>query len=112
MTTQGGFGGVFPGILEAEPKLPFFSQLNRQRGLSPNQRTFFENSFDRIFNQFTGLLGQGIQDLPEGGDASGLPKFENFIQDFDFERDFLSRPPSQRFGGGTARFAPPTQFRF
>ena len=109
MTMQGGFGGLFPGILEAQPRLPFFSQLNQQQGLSPNQRTFFESQFDRIFNQFTGVLGQNIQ---SGNDPSEFPTFEIFIQDFDFERDFLSRPPSLRFGGGTSRFAPPTQFRF
>ena len=112
MTSQNNFGGLFPGILEAEPELPFFASLNRQRGLSPNQRSFFESSFDRIFNQFTGLLGQGIQNLGDDGDPSMLPTFESFIGDFDFERDFFSRPPSQRPGSSTARFRPPTTFRF
>jgi len=106
---DGGFGGLFPGILEAEPELPFFSALNQQTGLSPNQRQFFEGSFDRIFNIFTGLLGESIQG---GNDPAGFPTFSDFIQDFDFERDFLSRAPSQRPGSSTARFRPPTQFRF
>ena len=103
------FGGIFGGILESQPKLPFFSQLNQQTGLSPNQRSFFESSFDRIFNRFSGLLGQSVQNED---DPSSFPTFENFIQNFDFERDFMSMAPGQRPGGGTARFAPPTQFRF
>lgn len=110
MTTQSGIFDI-PGILESEPKLSFFSQLNQQKGLSPNQRAFFENRFDSIFNQFTGLIGQGVQGS-ENGDFSNLPTFDSFINNFDFGRDFMSRPPSLRFGGGTARFAPPTQFRF
>ena len=98
-----------PGILESEPKLPFFSELNQRTGLSPNQRLFFENQFDSIFNRFTGLIGQGLQ---SGTQPSQLPKFQDFIKDFDFQRDFFSRPPSLRFGGSTARFAPPTRFLF
>ena len=111
MTTQNSIFDV-PGIFEGEPKLPFFAELNRRTGLSPSQRQFFENQFDTIFNRFTGMVGQGLQDLPEGGDPSQIPSFESFIQDFDFERDFMSRPPSLRPGGGTARFAPPTRFFF
>lgn len=109
MTMGGGvFGNLLPDLFEEEPKLSFFSQLNQQTGLSPNQRIFFENQFDSIFNRFLGDFGTRAQksgEIPEF-------RFQDFIQDFDFEEDFLSRPPSLRFGGGTARFAPPTRFNF
>ena len=110
MTMQGGLGQDFiSDVFGQEPKLPFFSELNQRTGLSPNQRVFFENQFDSIFNKFLGQLGGSLQG---GTELEQLPKFQDFIKDFDFEQDFFSRPPSLRFGGGTARFAPPTRFLF
>ena len=111
MTTQNSIFDI-PGILESDPKLSFFGELNRRTGLSPNQRQFFEGQFDEIFNRFTGMIGGRLQDVPEGAefDPSTLPSFDDFVGDFKFKQNFLSRPPSLRPGGGTARFAPPTRF--
>lgn len=109
---EGGTGGsVFDDLIgslfDEEPNIAFQTQLNQTSGLSPNQRQFFEGSFDRIFNRFLGAFGGQAQESGEVPDF----RFQDFIQDFNFEEDFLSRAPSQRPGGSTARFRPPTQFR-
>jgi len=108
------------GIFEAEPKLPFFGALENQN-LSPIQRQFFRTRFNDFFNRFT---GQTANFLSGGGDPAESPSFTDFLQGpvdpitgqrsggINFRREFQSRPPSLRPGGGTAQFSPPTRFLF
>ena len=104
-----GFGsGFIDELFEEEPNLAFQTNLSQRQGLSPNQRSFFENRFDSIFNQFLGDFGTRAQ---QSGEIPEF-RFQDFIQDFNFEEDFMRRPPSLRFGAGTARFKPPTRFQF
>ncbi len=82
----------------------FFSRPGT-RG-TPTRSRFFENQFATIQNQFLGALGAQIR----GGEQPTL-KFEDFLNDFDFQRAFLGAPPAQR-GQFPSRFNPRTRSIF
>lgn len=97
-------------LFGAEPKLPFFGALaNQQQNFSPVQRQFFPGQFQNFENRF---FGQTANLLKQGTSFGDLPTFEDFIGGVNFQDEFRRLPPSLRPGGGTARFKPPTQFRF
>lgn len=94
---------VFQDFLEEEPNLAFQSALQRGN-LTPNQLQFFQSQRNNIFDRFEGLLGQQIQQ----GELPNL-RFNDFINDFDFNREFQLTPQSQRPGSGN-RLNPRTTF--
>lgn len=103
--TQGGSTadlGIFGDILESQPEIPFQGALQRAN-LTPNLLQQFQGERRSIFNQFQGFLDQQIQQ----GLAPSL-RFGDFVRNFDFQRESLSRPPSTRFGADVSRFAPRT----
>ena len=74
----------FEDKLEDNPSIPFFGALGRFDA-TPNQRDFFEKDQQRILNQFSGRLDEAIRrGFPE-------PLFQDYIRDFDFQRDFNER---------------------
>lgn len=105
MTT--GFDFPFSDFLEENPRASFFSRVNRFA--RPQQRHFSQsNAFTDIQNRFLGMLGSQAR----SGELPTL-RFEDFLDDFNFDQEFRSLAPSERFGGGgQGRFAPPTRFRF
>lgn len=89
---------------ETGQRANFFSRPGT-RG-TPTRSRFFENRFSTIQNQFLGALGAQIR----GGEAPTL-SFENFLNDFNFNREFLAAPPASR-GQFPSRFAPRTRTFF
>lgn len=93
-----------------EPRLAFFGELEKRRqNFTPIQRGFFPTQFNQFQNRFFGQLGNQIQ---SGTPLSDLPTFSDFLGGINFRNEFRSLPPSLRPGSSTARFRPPTQFRF
>ncbi len=84
---------VFQDFLEEEPNLAFQSALQRGN-LTPNQLQFFQNDRKTFFDRFEGLLGQQIQ----SGQTPNL-RFNDFINDVDFNREFQLTPQNRRPGG-------------
>ena len=107
---QGGFAGTafanpFASFLDEEPRAGFFAQQERF-GRSPNQRRFFQQNFQPVYDRFLGQLGQQVQQ----GMTPSLT-FPDFLQDFNFNQFFREQP--QFFQGlNTQRFAPSTRFIF
>ncbi len=101
---QGQTSNPFIDFLEEEPNLPFQAALQRGN-LTPNQLQFFQGQRKNIFDRFEGLLGNQIQQ----GQLPNL-RFNDFINDFDFNREFQLAPPSQRPGGSGNRLNPRTTF--
>lgn len=94
----------FTDILEEQPDLAFQGALQRANP-TPNLLRQFQNQRATLFGQFEGLQEQLIR-------QDRLPdlRFADFIGNFDFAREAFRTPPSQRPGGGTSQFAPPTTF--
>jgi len=84
----------FLDILEDEPKTAFFSRANKF-GNTPQRRRFSENLFPSVFNRFLGQLGTQIR----GGGEPTL-RFNDFLDDLDFEKEFFRQSPTQRRGFG------------
>jgi hypothetical protein len=102
-STLGSFGeGLFDEFQELEPEIPFQGALDRAN-LTPNQLQTFRNQRGNIFKQFLGRLNRQI----EGGQFPDA-RFTDFIEDFDFGREFQKFAPSQRIGS-VGNFAPPTR---
>jgi len=81
---------LFIDFLEEEPDIPFFGALGRSDP-TPNQRDFFQNQRNNIFNQFQGILDQQIR-------AGELPsaRFAEFVnQPNFFEEQFRSQQRPQ-----------------
>ena len=94
----------FSDLLEDSPDIAFQGALQRGN-LTPNLSQQFRGQRENLYNQFQGLLDQQIRQ----GFAPDL-RFGDFIGNFDFGREAFRTPPSQRPGGGTGQFAPPTTF--
>ncbi len=96
---------IYGGILDEEPRIPFFGALQRAN-LPSNQRDFYKGQFSDIFQQYQGLLDQYIR----AGLEPNL-RFADFVGNYDFPSAFRNLPIGQRQGiQGTANFAPPTMF--
>ena len=105
-----GLGGTFEGYLQDFPKRTYFSYQDEPGGgfgRSPNQRRYYQKSFDRIYNQFLGTLGtaarQGITPNQPGA------QWTDFLEAFPFTERYASLPPQLR-GTSSSRFAPFTRF--
>ncbi len=96
----------FERFLEEQPRQLFFGARSRF-GRSPFQQQFFGNRFQSIFDIFGGEQAQQIQ----RGELPTL-RFQNFLEDFNFDEFFRTTPPSLRGGQSTGRFAPSTRFLF
>tara|TARA_Y100000310_G_scaffold312799_1_gene360460 strand:+ start:2006 stop:2362 length:357 start_codon:yes stop_codon:yes gene_type:complete len=113
---QGGFAGTafanpFASFLDEEPRAGYFAQQERF-GRSPNQRRFFQQSFQPVYDRFLGQLGQQVQQGQAPTLQFAAPQGEpSFLQDFNFDQFFRSQP--QFFQGlNTQQFAPSTRFLF
>jgi len=99
----------FGDFLEEEPEIPFQGAL-RRANLTPNQFATFRNQRQNIFNQFLAKLDDQLQQgvLPED-------RFSDFVNQFDFTKEFQRFAPGQRagggLGGGFGLFAPPRRLR-
>jgi hypothetical protein len=89
---------------KAGQRAAYFS-FGPQFGQAPSQRRYYENSFDRIQNEYLGALGQQAR----SGEAPSL-RFGDFLEDFPFTQRYLSQPPSQRGGNFSSRYTPRTRF--
>ena len=97
----------FQRYLQDEPELSYFSAI--PGGLRGGQRRFAQSQFQNMLSQFGTALGMQAR----GGERPTL-QFTN--PDFGFtperiRQQLFSFSPSQR-GFGTARFAPPVEFKF
>ena len=108
-TEEGPLGDpdFLKNLLGEEPRLSFFSQVNRLGGTGTPQGRFFNTQFENFQNEFFGRLGGQIQ-----GGQFPSQTFDEFLGGIDFNRRFRSLAPSLRGQGGQARFRPPTQFLF
>lgn len=105
ITTTASIDNPFGGeLLEQEPDIAFQGALQRSNP-SPNLLRQFQGQRQSLFDQFEGLLERQIR----GGELPSL-RFADFIGNFNFGREAFRTPPSEREGGGTSQFAPPTQF--
>ena len=98
--------GVFSSWLE-EPgegrRASYFSAM--PESLSPNQRRFFENQYQNVFNDYLGQIGSQIR-----GGGSPTASFAQFTQDFPFSARYAGLPQGQRVGSPMRTFAPRTRF--
>lgn len=105
---DGGLGGpndLFLDFLEQNPRMAFSAIAPTSTG-SPASQRFFQNSFQRIHDQFLGNLGQQIL-----GGQTPTGRFSDFLQGFDFNNFAASQSPFMR-GVQNQRFAPSTRFLF
>ncbi len=107
---EGIFGGddFLKELFANEPRLGFFGSLQNQN-FSPNQRNFFDTQFQPFQNRFFGSTANFLQG---GGDLQQAPSFQDFLGGINFNQEFQSMAPSQRPGGGTSQFRPPSRFLF
>lgn len=108
MVMEGG-GGLFDqfdwsSILDEEPRAAYYSYGN-QFGKSQNQRKYFEDAFDDIYNQFLGQLGGQVRQ----GQAPTM-KFNDFLGDYNFDQQYRQMAPSTRYGQPQSTFAPRARF--
>jgi hypothetical protein len=103
------FDFPFQDFLQENPEAAFFSSpgFQQQAQRSPQRRSFFENQFRTIHNQFQGQLGQMVR-----GGQLPTAQFTDFIDAFDFNNQFFQTPPGLRGGFGGSRFRPPTRTLF
>jgi len=104
MTTP-TFPGFFPDFLNEVPESAFFSRIG-QFSDSPRRQNFFQNQFPNVENQFIGAIGSQFRT----GQAPSL-KFDDFLNDFDFDRLFRDQSRFQR-GRTSNLFNPSTRFLF
>lgn len=106
MALHGGFSqDFFDELLGQNPNETFQSFVPQlSQGRSPNQREQIRNSFQRIQDQFSGILFGQIRAGQEP-----TARFTDFLSNDPFNQIFQNQTPSQRgFSSGT--FAPPTRF--
>jgi hypothetical protein len=77
-------------LLEEDPRLAFFSQQGRF-GKSPNQKKFYQGSFDRLHKQYLGELGRQVEQGQEPD-----KRFTDFMRDFNFDRSYENLDPFDR----------------
>ena len=100
------FGDVFSGRFEVPgegTRAAYFSAMPGT--LTPNQRRFFENQYQNVFNDYLGNLGSQVR----GGNAP-TESFAQFTQNFPFSARYADLPPGQRVGSPMRTFAPRTRF--
>ena len=104
-----GGGGFIDDLLGSETgqRANFFSRVNELGGRNTAIGRFNFDRFQDFQDRFLGQLGSQLR---EGQEPT--KKFGDFLEDFDFQREFRSFAPSLRGQGGTARFRPATQFQF
>lgn len=98
-----------PGVTDIQGQNEaFLATVPGQRGLfqsainaadlTPNQTDFFKGKREAITNKF---LADRSTFALGGGDPEKAPKFQDFIQDFDFQGTFQNLTPNQRQVGVT-----------
>ena len=87
---------AFATLLEELPEIPYQGALQRA-DLTPNQRDFFRNRRQELFDQFQGVLDQQVR----SGEVPSA-RFGDFIGNFDFGREFQQRAPSSAFARTTS----------
>ena len=87
----GNTSNAFSDIGEFEPDIPFFGAQERAN-LTPNQAEFFKTRRNEVFNRFQSVLDQQIR----SGQAP-TARFTDFVNDFDFDREFNQSGAAQRF---------------
>lgn len=105
-----GSGNAFSGFLEAEPTAAYYSSPAGWAGQgafaqgSPNQRRYYQNQFQNIYNEFLGALGSQIR--PEGGEPNLL--FSEYLEDIPWAAKYAALTPDMA-GRRTSRFSPGTR---
>ena len=103
-------------LLNQDPSAAFYTKLYGQQGMSPNQKDYFRNNFGSSYSGYIGSQGQGLLDAQKQGmsvtDYLNNPNqsFLDYLGPDYFQNQWNQMAPSQRPGGGTARFAPPTRW--
>jgi hypothetical protein len=108
MTMQDNFfnNQFWKDILGEFPEAGYAARLQQQTPQGSPQRRYFQPRYNPIFQEYLGEAGQQIL----GGGAPTLA-FDDFLGNYDFNRRFRSRAPTER-GQGQARFNTPTRFFF
>ncbi len=104
-----GGGGFIDDLLGSETgqRANFFSRVNELGGRNTAIGRFNFDRFQDFQDRFLGQLGSQLR---EGQEPTKT--FGDFLENFDFQREFRSFAPSLRGQGVTARFRPSTQFQF
>lgn len=92
----------FLSFLSDRPEAGYFSFQDLWR--TPSQKAYFRNQFSNIQNQYLGQLGQTIR-----GGGQPTQTFLDFLQNFDWSRQFQGLPPQQR-GMDISRYNPFTRW--
>jgi len=102
---------IWGDVMDFQPNIPYFGMLSQQ-SFSPNQQNYYNNNFQDVFNQYQGALYHNIQNGLQGGsqlNAGNFPgslRWNNWIQDFNFQDNYRQLPMSQRGGNTSAQFSP------
>lgn len=101
-----GQGSEYPftDLLNEDPRLGYQSYLP-QFNLSQNQKKFFQNNYQDIFNEYLGALGQQIRQ----GQSPNL-KFTDYLSQTPFTERYSSLSPEQRGETQQGRFSPRTRW--
>ena len=118
MTMQNN-GNLNPwaNLLEQVPEAAYYSSPAGQSFASgsPRQRSYFENQFSNIYNQYLGALGTEIR---AGG---GLPetRFQDYLENVNpyqgnslFQARYGALTPNQRGDYSAMNLAPRTRFMY
>lgn len=89
----------FLDLLEERPELAYYSRVGDRYGNSARGRRL-RSQFRDVHSQFLGALGSQIR----GGDMPTL-RFNNWLDDFDFDRQFYQSGPYGR--GSSSMFSVP-----
>ena len=90
----------FLDLLEENPRFAFFSHLNEQ-GFNRPKRRSIADMFGEVQAEFQGQLGSQIRQ----GQEPTL-RWNNFLENYDWDQLYFSQPPSQRGNQGFGRFSP------
>ena len=96
---------MFTDFLEDVPSTGFFSAI-KPFGTSPRRRQFFENQFQPMYNRYQGEWGQQVRQ----GQFPTL-RFDDFLSNRDFSREFMEQPRYNR-GVSSTFFNPRTRLLY
>ena len=93
-------GDYLSGFFEQNPEYAYNAFNNRWGG--GNQGDFYRRAFGDVLNEYKGTVGRALQMAKEPTSS-----FDQFLQNYDWQGNFLSRSPQQRTFGNPAQQASP-----
>lgn len=92
--------GYLASFFEQNPSYAYHSYNDRWG--SGEQGNYYRNAMSEVLNLYHGTVGRALQNLQEPDFA-----FTDFLRDFDWRANYLSKAPAdRRFGGNLGSTAP------